>query len=449
MNILTSGLKAYFFNSLESAVNIAERSNSIKHVIFSERLLSIKMTNPNIKHNEMTYYNGKDMQRIEKYKLLLERLTDIKTGVINKIIQTAINVKSKTLDLSKLGIDSLPNDLLEKIPNSVKLLDISGNKIYDIKQISECIQKGIEVRYDNNPACNIGGKNYTLEKIPADTPIIFQWHNINDKYENAECPIINTEKSPYLNNILNVCKIETGRTIGLFMSGNVSKKHKDYLNNLQKSHDNLKIIYSDDLDFSDYFQKKQIDCIKQTIKTLEKNNAHESWIIDVTKDLEKVSKTNPQARMFERFASNKTHSAMDFYRNLILIKGGDIFNDSRTIATGNIRENKSLIYFDCDMIIKKPLGEIFLPDGIGVYNKGGNIENSILAVNRPHHPAFMKGMSLMENDWLNSHPYYGGICKGFKEYFTPKKEESLAKFIAFPVDNIDPDTSTSSGQQTW
>ncbi|MBW5407794.1 hypothetical protein ACISK3_12920 [Morganella morganii] len=105
------------------------------------------------------------------------------------------------------------------------------------------------------------------------------------------------------------------------------------------------------------------------------------------------------------------------------------------------------------MIINKPLGEIVLVDGIAAYNKSGAIENGIIAVDRPRHPVLKAGVDIMENNRFKGHPYYDGICGGLKQYFSYNSrihgKGKLAEFIAFPVDNILPDTSIQTGASSW
>jgi len=358
-------------------------------------------------------------------------------------IRHCIGKQEAALNLSGLNLSSLPEGLADAIKSTVKLIDISNNKISDRSQFKTFLKpgSGFSFVYQNNPACTFNNNNYELKVIPENTPIVFQWHVMNkNKFEGEKYPIINTNQSPYLDNILNTCKIESGRTIGLFISGDISGKHKAALNELQERYENLKVIYPDALDKKDFFTKNQVDCLKDSISFYQKTGWHQDKICYMQNDLKKVEAVSPHATMFDKFSSCGGRNEMDFYRQLLVFNGGRPFSGV----------DDGLIYMDCDMLIKEPLGDVITPDGISVYNKYGAIENGIIAVDRPRHPALREGITLMENNWTRNDIYYDGFCGGIREHFNAHENYSgISTFIEFPVNSMLPDTSAATGKSTW
>ncbi|GIZ27007.1 hypothetical protein TUM12151_06050 [Morganella morganii] len=365
------------------------------------------------------------------------------------VIRDCLAGKKTELNLSGLNLCSLPDGLADVIKNTVTSIDISDNNIRSPALLTEflSLKDSAELIYHNNPACCFAGNNYELKVLSKKTPVAFQWHVMNKNMESEKYPVINTNQYPYLDNILNTCKTESGRIIGLLISGDVSEKHKASLSELQTQYSNLKIIYAEQLDRSDFFRIKAIDCIKKTIAAGKSNNIHQEDMDMLYSELDDVCSSEPDITLFDEFSESGGHSEMDFYRNLLLFNGGGVF------LSPNDDNHGALIYLDCDMIINKPLGEIVLVDGIGIYNKSGVMENGIIAVDRARHPVLEAGMDIMENDRFKAHPYYDGICGGLRQHFSYNQrihgKGKLAEFIAFPVDNMSPDTSTRTGSSSW
>ncbi|EDS1887620.1 hypothetical protein JGX72_004294 [Salmonella enterica subsp. enterica serovar Montevideo] len=66
---------------------------------------------------------------------------------------------------------------------------------------------------------------------------------------------MNTEKNPYLNNIIKAATIEKERLIGIFVDGDFFPGQKDAFSKLEYDYENIKIIYRNDIDFSMYDKK--------------------------------------------------------------------------------------------------------------------------------------------------------------------------------------------------
>lgn len=113
--------------------------------------------------------------------------------------------------------------------------------------------------------------------LPPDhqTPLVFQWFERNpDRFGQNEIPIINTQKNPYLNNIINAAIIEKERIIGIFVDGDFSKGQRKALGKLEQNYRNIKVIYNSDLNYSMY-DKKLTTIYLENITKLEAQSASE------------------------------------------------------------------------------------------------------------------------------------------------------------------------------
>nr|WP_253382957.1 hypothetical protein [unidentified bacterial endosymbiont] len=125
--------------------------------------------------------------------------------------------------------------------------------------------------------------------------------------------------------------------------------------------------------------------------------------------------------------------------------------DNEVLSLNEIEENGALIYFDVDMRLNAPLGDVWLPDGVGIYHaakKTPTLENSIQAVNRANHPALRNVIQSIEVDFLGKvtpGAVYASFVRTLETYFTPKKNECLSEFIAFPLQHMIPDESQNNG----
>ncbi len=60
---------------------------------------------------------------------------------------------------------------------------------------------------------SFAGIDYPLLPLDHQTPLVFQWFERNpDRFGQNEIPIINTQKNPYLNNIINAAIIAISYT---------------------------------------------------------------------------------------------------------------------------------------------------------------------------------------------------------------------------------------------
>lgn len=82
---------------------------------------------------------------------------------------------------------------------------------------------------------SFSGVDYPLLPLDHQTPLVFQWFERNpDRFGKNEIPIVNTQKNPYLNNIINAAIIEKERIIGIFVDGDFSNGQKKALAKLEK-----------------------------------------------------------------------------------------------------------------------------------------------------------------------------------------------------------------------
>ncbi|EGQ7245828.1 hypothetical protein I6C51_004550, partial [Salmonella enterica subsp. enterica serovar Worthington] len=103
---------------------------------------------------------------------------------------------------------------------------------------------------------SFNGKNYPLCFLDEKTPLLFQWFERNPaRFGKNDIPIINTEKNPYLNNIIKAATIEKERLIGIFVDGDFFPGQKDAFSKLEYDYENIKVIYRNDIDFSMYDKK--------------------------------------------------------------------------------------------------------------------------------------------------------------------------------------------------
>ncbi|MDI4739387.1 type III secretion system effector arginine glycosyltransferase SseK2, partial [Salmonella enterica subsp. enterica serovar Kentucky] len=103
---------------------------------------------------------------------------------------------------------------------------------------------------------SFAGVDYPLLPLDHQTPLVFQWFERNpDRFGQNEIPIINTQKNPYLNNIINAAIIEKERIIGIFVDGDFSKGQRKALAKLEQNYRNIKVIYNSDLNYSMYDKK--------------------------------------------------------------------------------------------------------------------------------------------------------------------------------------------------
>lgn len=122
---------------------------------------------------------------------------------------------------------------------------------------------------------SFAGVDYPLLPLDHQTPLVFQWFERNpDRFGQNEIPIINTQKNPYLNNIINAAIIEKERIIGIFVDGDFSKGQRKALAKLEQNYRNIKVIYNSDLNYSMY-DKKLTTIYLENITKLEAQSASE------------------------------------------------------------------------------------------------------------------------------------------------------------------------------
>ncbi|HBN1858832.1 TPA: NleB family type III secretion system effector arginine glycosyltransferase [Escherichia coli] len=302
---------------------------------------------------------------------------------------------------------------------------------------------------------SFAGKEYELKVIDEKTPILFQWFEPNPgRYKKDEVPIVNTKQHPYLDNVINAAKIESDRTIGIFVDGDFSASQKAAFSKLERDFENIMIIYREDVDFSMY-DRKLSDIYHDAIceqKLRAEDERDECLLNLLEKELGKIS--NEKDSLISMYAEKREHTWFDFFRNLALLKAGDIFRYSCNTKNHDISSGNGCIYLDMDMILTDKLGTIYAPDGISIHvdrrNDSVNIENSAIIVNRSNHPALLDGLSFMHSK-ADAHPYYDGFGKGLKKHFncTPLQNYNhFCDFIEFKHPNVIMNTSQYTGS-SW
>ncbi|EEA2080132.1 type III secretion system effector arginine glycosyltransferase [Salmonella enterica] len=298
---------------------------------------------------------------------------------------------------------------------------------------------------------SFAGIDYPLLPLDHQTPLVFQWFERNpDRFGQNEIPIINTQKNPYLNNIINAAIIEKERIIGIFVDGDFSKGQRKALGKLEQNFRNIKVIYNSDLNYSMY-DKKLTTIYLENITKLEAQSASERdevLLNGVKKSLEDVLKNNPEETLISSHNKDKGHLWFDFYRNLFLLKGSDAFLEAGKPGCHHLQPGGGCIYLDADMLLTDKLGTLYLPDGIAIHvsrkDNHVSLENGIIAVNRSEHPALIKGLEIMHSKPYGD-PYNDWLSKGLRHYFDGshiQDYDAFCDFIEFKHENIIMNTSS-------
>ncbi|EHJ4094645.1 non-LEE encoded effector protein NleB [Escherichia fergusonii] len=290
---------------------------------------------------------------------------------------------------------------------------------------------------------SFAGKEYSLKPIDEKTPILFQWFEAKpERYKKDDVPILNTKEHPYLNNIICTSKIESERIIGILVDGDFTSEQKNAFSKLESSHQNIKVIYRKDVDFSMY-DKKLSDIYFENIHEQESYpvKKRDNYLLDLLKE---ELKNIPEEKdsLIQSYADRRDHTWFDFFRNLSLLKASSLFTETGKAGCHNLSPSGGCIYLDADMVLTGKLGVIHVPDGIAVHvtRCGDNIslENGAIAVNTNNHPALLAGLEIMHNK-VDAHPYYDGVGKGLKQHFNYSSLQSyndFCNFIEFKHQNI-------------
>lgn len=307
--------------------------------------------------------------------------------------------------------------------------------------------------------CSFNGMDYKLVTLSEKTPIVYQWF-INPEDEllkKADIPIVNTKENPYLDNIKQACKIENERIIGVFINGEITSKQYENMHELEIEYPNLKFLFKDDLDFSMYDMKKSKH-ISNLIEWMKEKYPDEEYEIDnLESDLRKVLIEGDRETLLSQLDKDCFHVCFDQYRNFLMLKGNAVFVEAGKVSADDFNNISGMIYLDLDMVINKKIGEVSLPDGIGVFvdidpkNGEVNIENGIIAVNQSNHPALLKGLEDMYVK-ADYHPYYNGIAGALKNHFNciygSYDRAEFCQFIKFPDGSLSTNTSKLS-HSSW
>jgi len=297
--------------------------------------------------------------------------------------------------------------------------------------------RAITVSQDSCPlqTASFAGTEYALKPIDEKTPILFQWFEANpERYTRHEVPILNTKELPYLNNIIRASEIERERIIGILVDGNFTAEQKKLFSKLECDHQNIKVIYRENVDFSMY-DKKLSDIYLENIhkQELKPSRKRDDYLLDLLKkELQNISEKNDS--LIELYAQRRDHSWFDFFRNLFLLKASSLFTETGKAGCHDLSPCGGCIYLDADMVLTDKLGIIHVPDGIAVhvarYGENISLENGAIVVNTNNHPALLAGLEIMHNK-VDAHPYYDGIGKGLKQHFHFSSLQSYNDFCDF------------------
>ncbi|ENG8501683.1 non-LEE encoded effector protein NleB, partial [Salmonella enterica subsp. enterica] len=168
---------------------------------------------------------------------------------------------------------------------------------------------------------------------------------------------------------------------------------------LEYDYENIKVIYRNDIDFSMYDKKlSEIymeNISKQESMPEEKRDYHLLQLLK--KELSDIQEGNDS--LIKSYLLDKGHGWFDFYRNMAMLKAGQLFLEADKVGCYDLSTNSGCIYLDADMIITEKLGGIYIPDGIAVHveriDGRASMENGIIAVDRNNHPALLAGLEIM------------------------------------------------------
>ncbi|HHO9875394.1 TPA: non-LEE encoded effector protein NleB, partial [Escherichia coli] len=194
---------------------------------------------------------------------------------------------------------------------------------------------------------SFAGKEYELKVIDEKTPILFQWFEPNpEQYKKDEVPIVNTKQHPYLDNVMNTARIESERMIGVFVDGDFSFSQKVAFSKLEQDFENIMIIYRENVDFSMY-DRKLSDIYHDIIceQKLRSEAKRDEYLLNLLeKELSKIS--NAQDSLIYMYAEKRDHTWFDFFRNLALLKAGEIFRCTDNTKNHGILSGEGCIYLD-------------------------------------------------------------------------------------------------------
>ena len=301
---------------------------------------------------------------------------------------------------------------------------------------------------------DILGQNFPIIVLPENTPLLYQWFHKN---EESSMPVY------FFENLINTCKIETERKIGiLVLERRANKKDIILLKDLEKRFKNFCVIDFDGIDVSEFnysVSKKQL--IQRFDVNFEFN----------LKEYPDFYKTiyNGHEEEFKILDVMEFYSFFNFFdaaRNFAMLHAGALFSDQdKDAPTG-------CIYLDLDMFLTGKIGSIKCVDGFSCILKKEaslNIDNSLFCVNKSKHPILLKWLKDMKecrrigNVSIAPIPYWR-FCGAIQQHYIPKKvldrdkedmellilylseqDCSLVPEIAFPLNNIDPDQSNTKG----
>lgn len=286
------------------------------------------------------------------------------------------------------------------------------------------------------------GQLFPVIILPDNTPILFQWFSLN---EDAKIP------DSYYKNLKRACELETGRQVGLLISGHrISTYDKKKFSELLKNFKNFQLIDFDLInveEFNFHLSKVSIEAYyTKNPSSREHDYKHLYNKLEMGLDDFRVLNVLEQHQFFQYF---------DAARHFSMLLAGDLFKTGDNSPSG-------CIYLDLDMAIASQLGAIKTADGFSCYfNRCGSslFENSLFAVDRSRHPVLMKALEEMKKDCIDTPAprvfkcYKAAIYQHFfpEGPLTEKDREKFSSInaIAFPTNNIDADQSEQSQESSW
>lgn len=346
--------------------------------------------------------------------------------------------------LTKTANSSLPLGLeLSPKPSSASYPILRQGDHTEVEVASTFRERTIE-KICKAEKIEILGQFFPVVTLPENTPLLFQWFSLN---EEAKIP------DSYYANLEQACKLESGREIGLLISGHrISTYDRIKFSDLTKKFTNFRLIDFDLIDTKEFNYELSEPLIREFYQ---KNPRFKTIVYQHL--YEKLQGGLSDFKVLTVLEQNKFYEYFDAARFFAMLMAGDLFKTSDDHPSG-------CIYLDLDMAIKSQLGVVKTVDGFSCYFRDSGyilVENGILAVDKPRHPVLIKTLEEMKKD---SHGYetpaprvYGSYRNAVHQHYLPKEQINemgwgkceLIKAIAFSTTCLDADQSAQNQGSVW
>lgn len=135
----------------------------------------------------------------------------------------------------------------------------------------------------------------------------------------------------------------------------IFSRQKDAFSKLEYDYENIKVIYRNDIDFSMYDKNYQKFIWKIFLsKSPCQKKKGLSFTAAIKKELSDIQEGNDS--LIKSYLLDKGHGWFDFYRNMAMLKAGQLFLEADKVGCYDLSTNSGCIYLDADMIITEKLG---------------------------------------------------------------------------------------------